>query len=112
MELTTSRLSRESRHNRRILLLCSIADILLHSPISVADATVLHVTVQGPSRKKSNARQRLHGALTHATEMIVLLLQHHADVNARDRHGVTVLANVMASGAADLADHLRSLGAN
>jgi len=55
---------------------------------------------------------RLHGALTHGTEMIDLLVQHHADVNARDRRGVTVLANVMASGAADLADRLRSLGAN
>jgi len=33
-------------------------------------------------------------------------------VNARDRHGVTVLANVMASGAADLVERLRSLGAN
>lgn len=54
----------------------------------------------------------LHGALTHGTEMIDLLVQHHADVNARDRRGVTVLANVMAAGAADLADHLRSLGAN
>ena len=55
---------------------------------------------------------RLHGALTHGTEMIDVLVQHHADVNARDRHGVTVLANVMASGGADLADRLRSLGAN
>jgi Ankyrin repeat len=55
---------------------------------------------------------RLHGALTHGTEMLDLLLQHHADVNARDRRGVTVLANVMASGAADLAERLRSLGAN
>jgi hypothetical protein len=55
---------------------------------------------------------RLHGALTHGTEMIDLLLQHHADVNARDRRGVTVLAHVMASGATDLADRLRSLGAN
>jgi len=55
---------------------------------------------------------RLRGALTHGTEMIDLLVQHHADVNARDRRGVTVLANVMASGAADLADRLRSLGAN
>ena len=54
----------------------------------------------------------LHGALTHGTEMIDLLVQHHADVNARDRRGVTVLANVLASGAADLADRLRSLGAN
>jgi hypothetical protein len=44
--------------------------------------------------------------------MIDLLVQHHADVNARDRRGVTVLANVLASGAADLADRLRSLGAN
>ena len=49
---------------------------------------------------------------TRGTEMIDLLVQHHADVNARDRHGITVLANVMASGAADLADRLRSLGAN
>jgi hypothetical protein len=55
---------------------------------------------------------RLHGALMHGTEMIDLLVQHHADVNARDRRGVTVLANVMASGAADLAERLRSLGAN
>jgi ankyrin repeat protein len=55
---------------------------------------------------------RLHGALTHGTEMIDLLVQHHADVNARDRHGVTVLANAMGSGVDDLADHLRSLGAN
>jgi ankyrin repeat protein len=55
---------------------------------------------------------RLHGGLTHGTEIIDLLVQHHADVNARDRRGVTVLANVMASGAADLADRLRSLGAN
>ena len=55
---------------------------------------------------------RLHGALTHGAEMIDLLVQHHADVNARDRRGVTVLANVMASGGADLADRLRSLGAN
>jgi ankyrin repeat protein len=55
---------------------------------------------------------RLHGALTHGTEMIDLLVQHHADVNARDRRGVTVLANVIASGAANLADRLRSLGAN
>ena len=54
----------------------------------------------------------LHRALTHGTEMIDLLVQHHADVNARDRRGVTVLANVRAAGAADLADHLRSLGAN
>ena len=54
---------------------------------------------------------RLHGALTHGTEIIDLLVQHHADVNARDRRGVSVLANVMASGAADLADRLRSLGA-
>jgi len=53
---------------------------------------------------------RLHGALTHGAEMIDLLVQHHADVNARDRRAV--LANVMASGAADLADRLRSLGAN
>jgi ankyrin repeat protein len=44
--------------------------------------------------------------------MIDLLVQHHADVNARDRRGVTVLAKIMAAGAADLADHLRSLGAN
>jgi hypothetical protein len=44
--------------------------------------------------------------------MIDLLVQHHADVNARDRRGVTVLANVMASGAADLAERLRSLRAN
>jgi hypothetical protein len=44
--------------------------------------------------------------------MIDLLVQHHADVNARDRRGVTVLANVTASGAADLADYLRSLGDN
>jgi ankyrin repeat protein len=50
--------------------------------------------------------------LANASEMIDLLVQHHADVNARDRRGVTVLANVMASGAADLADRLRSLGAN
>jgi ankyrin repeat protein len=55
---------------------------------------------------------RLHGALAHGVEMIDLLVQHHADVNARDRHGVTVLANAMASGAVDLADRLRSLGAN
>jgi ankyrin repeat protein len=55
---------------------------------------------------------RLHGALTHGTETIDLLVQQHADVNARDRRGVTVLANVMASGASDLADRLRSLGAN
>ena len=55
---------------------------------------------------------RLHGALTHGTVMIDLLVQHHADVNARDRRGVTVLANVMASGAVDLAERLRSLGAN
>ena len=55
---------------------------------------------------------RLHGALTHGTEMIDLLVQHHADVNARDRRGITVRANVMALGAADLADRLRSLGAN
>jgi len=55
---------------------------------------------------------RLNGALTHGTEMIDLLVQHHADVNACDRRGVTVLANVMASGAADLAGRLRSLGAN
>ena len=41
-----------------------------------------------------------------------LVEELHADVNARDRRGVTVLANVMASGAADLADRLRSLGAN
>ena len=54
----------------------------------------------------------LHGGLTHGTEMIDLLVQHHADVNARDRRGVTVLASVMASGAADLANRLRSLGAN
>jgi hypothetical protein len=46
------------------------------------------------------------------TEMIDLLVQHHADVNARDRRGVTVLANVMASDAADLAERLRSLGAD
>jgi hypothetical protein len=44
--------------------------------------------------------------------MIDLLVRHHADVNARDRRGVTVLAKVMASGAADLAERLRSLGAN
>jgi ankyrin repeat protein len=55
---------------------------------------------------------RLHGALTHGTEMLDLFVQHHADVNARDRRGVTVLAKVMASGAADLAESLRSLGAN
>jgi ankyrin repeat protein len=55
---------------------------------------------------------RLHGGLTQGHEMIDLLVQHHADVNARDRHGVTVLANVIAAGATDLADHLRSLGAN
>jgi ankyrin repeat protein len=55
---------------------------------------------------------RLHGALTHATEIIDLLVQHHADVNARDGRGVTVLANVMASGATDLAERLRALGAN
>jgi ankyrin repeat protein len=54
---------------------------------------------------------RLHGALTHGTEMIDLLVQHHADVNARDRRGVTVLAKVIASGAADPAERLRSLGA-
>ena len=55
---------------------------------------------------------RLHGALTHGSEMIDLLVQYHADVNARDRRGVTVLAKITASGAADLADRLRSLGAN
>jgi ankyrin repeat protein len=55
---------------------------------------------------------RLHGALTHGTEMLDLLVQHDGDVNARDRRGVTVLANAMASGAADLAGRLRSLGAN
>jgi ankyrin repeat protein len=55
---------------------------------------------------------RLHGALMHGTEMIDLLVQNHADVNARHRRGTTVLANVMASGAADLADRVRSLGAN
>jgi uncharacterized protein len=55
---------------------------------------------------------RLHGALTHGTEMIDLLAQYDADVNARDPRGVTVLAKVIASGAADLADRLRSLGAN
>jgi len=33
-------------------------------------------------------------------------------VNARDRRGVTVLAKITALGAADLADRLRSLGAN
>jgi ankyrin repeat protein len=55
---------------------------------------------------------RLNGTLTRGTEMIDLLVQHHADVNARDRRGVTVLASVMASGAVDLADRLRSLGAH
>ena len=55
---------------------------------------------------------RLHGALTNGTEMIDLLVQHHADVNARDRRGLAVLAKVIASGAADLAEQLRSLGAN
>lgn len=55
---------------------------------------------------------RLHGALRHGTEMIDLLVQQKADVNARDRRGVTVLASVMASDTADLADRLRSLGAN
>ena len=55
---------------------------------------------------------RLHGALTNGAEMIDLLVQHHADVNARDWRGVTVLANVLAAGAADLADRLRSLAAN
>jgi len=55
---------------------------------------------------------RLHGALTHGSEMIDLLVQYHADVNARDRRGVTVLAKITALGAADLADRLRSLGAN
>jgi ankyrin repeat protein len=54
----------------------------------------------------------LHGALTHGTEMIDLLVQHRADVNARDRRGVKVLADVIAAGAVDLADHLRSLGAS
>ena len=49
---------------------------------------------------------------TRGAEMIDLLVQQHADVNARDRRGVTILANVMALGAADLADRLRSLGAN
>jgi hypothetical protein len=44
--------------------------------------------------------------------MIDLLVQHHANVNARDRRGVTVLANVMASDAADLAERLRCLGAD
>jgi hypothetical protein len=44
--------------------------------------------------------------------MIDLLAQYHADVNARDRRGVTVLANIMASNAPDLDDRLRSLGAN
>jgi hypothetical protein len=43
--------------------------------------------------------------------MIDLLVQHHADVNARDRRRVTVLAKAIASGAADLAERLRSLGA-
>ena len=55
---------------------------------------------------------RLHGALTRGTEMIDLLVQHHANVNARDRRGVTVLANIIVSNAPDLADRLRSLGAN
>ena len=55
---------------------------------------------------------RLHGGLTHGIEMIDLLIQHDADVNARNRSGVTVLANVTTSGAADLAERLRSLGAN
>jgi ankyrin repeat protein len=55
---------------------------------------------------------RLHGALANGAEIIDLLVQHHADVNARDRRGVTVLAKVLAAGAADLADLLRSLGAN
>ena len=55
---------------------------------------------------------RLHGALTHGTEMLDLLVQYDADVNARDRRGVTVLAKVIASGATDLAERLRSLGAN
>ncbi|MBV8411781.1 MAG: ankyrin repeat domain-containing protein [Alphaproteobacteria bacterium] len=54
---------------------------------------------------------RLHGGLTRGSEMIDLLVQHGADVNARDRNGVTVLAKVTASGAAELADRLRSLGA-
>jgi ankyrin repeat protein len=58
------------------------------------------------------ALHRLHGALSHGAEIIDLLVQHHADVNARDRRGVTVLANLMASGAADLGDRLRTLGAN
>lgn len=53
----------------------------------------------------------LHGALTHGIEMTELLAQHHGDLDARDRQGVTVLANAIASGAADLADRLRSLGA-
>jgi ankyrin repeat protein len=54
----------------------------------------------------------LHGALTHGIEMIDLLVQHDADVNARDRRGLTVLAKLIASGAVDLAERLRSLGAN
>ena len=54
----------------------------------------------------------LHGAMAHGIDMIELLVQHHADVNAGDRRGVTVLTNAMASGAAEPADHLRSLGAN
>jgi ankyrin repeat protein len=54
---------------------------------------------------------RLHSTLTHGTEMIDLLVRHHADVNARDQRD-SVLANVVALGAADLADRLRSLGAN
>jgi ankyrin repeat protein len=65
-----------------------------------------------PDRLRTLLAHDLHGALTRGTEMIDLLVQHHADVNARDRRGVTVLANVMASGAADLAERLRSLGAN
>jgi ankyrin repeat protein len=55
---------------------------------------------------------RLHGGLTHGSEMIDLLVQHHADVNARDNGGVTVLAKVTTSGTAQLAQRLRSLGGN
>jgi ankyrin repeat protein len=55
---------------------------------------------------------RLHGALTHGTEMADLLVHHHADVKARDERGVTVIAKLIESGASDLANYLRSLGAN
>jgi len=50
--------------------------------------------------------------LAGSVQDIVASVQGGADVNARDPRGVTVLANAMASGAADLADRLRSLGAN